>query len=114
MPRANDKPFPCKDCRFRVGGRCRRNPPTGAEIVQYLEAEVGNAKTCDPVMVAIGVFPAAGEGCFAGEPIKRQRSCMNCGKEDCLIPAKLDLKDIEGRFYEPNMTWHCSDWELKE
>jgi hypothetical protein len=115
MPRENEKPLPCKSCRFADLDRqwCERNPPDNgrpADIRRYLQE---------------------GRGCYAGEPIKEKsqpklenrpgtygdaRRCENCKhhKEDwksnnllfqCLF-HKFDHQDE----IEMN-TSTCGDWE---
>ena len=115
MTRANDKPFDCKDCRFNIKNRCRRNPPSGAEIVQYRGISDTSPQIADPGLLVVGVFLPVGEGCFAGEPIVK-RSCTNCGVEDCRVFLALDnhtcgevsLDDLLER------DWHCRDWKAAE
>jgi hypothetical protein len=98
MTRANDKPFPCRDCRFRGcakpdGGHliCRRNPPNCGESGDEFPM----------------VWLDGSTNCFAGEP-RVERSCDNCiklGRISCQLFNK----------YEISMSirngWHCSEWE---
>lgn len=96
MTRANDKLTPCKDCRFRVRDKCRRDTPTGVLI-----------KTLPPPIA--DTFPDGSpiNGCFNGEP-RVERSCLSCrkrAKEQCPLNGRVQ--------YPFNVTpeWHCSDWE---
>ena len=91
MPRNNDKPFPCKECRFANLERseCYRNPPDNGRPA-YIHA-----------------YLQLGWGCFAGEP-RVQRSCDNCRFEEttaCHTFGELRhcLRDKPG--------WHCCEWE---
>ena len=100
MPRDNDKPVMCCDCRFNINDFCRRNPPTAimnSDPVDYEYAASIRA-----------IFPPTSElGCFMGEPVM-QRSCDNCRFERttaCHIYNELQycLNDKSG--------WYCSDYE---
>ena len=57
MPRSNEKPFPCKECRFANLERseCYRNPPDNGRPA-YIHA-----------------YLQLGWGCFAGEPRKKPK-----------------------------------------
>jgi hypothetical protein len=95
MPRDNDKPFPCKDCRFEIGGVCFRNPPSAVWIG-------GLRNTFYPSIHNVA------SGCFAGEP-RVQRSCDTCRiKNTCGI--RKDLLSMDTDLIE----WHCCEWEAKE
>jgi hypothetical protein len=103
MPRNNEKPFPCKECRFAINANppeasaiyeCRRNPPS-------VDCE-GQA-----------AWPIVGkhdeEGCFAGEP-KVQRSCRNCKIDStCFVRIRCNGQEICTL-----EDWHCSEWEARE
>jgi hypothetical protein len=103
MPRANDKPFPCEECRFNWKGECRRNPPSAMPYPQfptqaYKEGQIG----------VVASFPHATLGCFAGEP-RVARSCGNCRKIawlECPVARLYSWKRPDG--------WHCSEWERAE
>jgi hypothetical protein len=101
MPRVNDKPFDCKDCRFNIDGSCWRNP---AQTTYLNFDKVAVRPDCETV-----------DGCFAGEPLV-PRSCQNCGVTDCRVFLALDnhkcgevsLDDLLDR------NWHCCDWIEKK
>jgi hypothetical protein len=100
MSRNNDKPFPCKDCRFRgltkpEGGYliCRRNPPTFGDDGYEFPMVWLNGST----------------DCFAGEPIM-QRSCDTCRMKTCC--GIWHLLGSDGGFDLNG--WYCSDWKEKE
>jgi hypothetical protein len=105
MPRTNDKPFPCEDCRFNIDDHCRRNPPAIVENVHYTDS--GHGLRAEVHIVSH--YPNTKHGCFAGEPLKREyRSCNNCGRaSNCKVNAKL----WEAHFIHP-VGWHCSDWQV--
>jgi hypothetical protein len=102
MPRSNEKPFDCKNCRFNISGECRRNPPTAIANIDSVDYEYRSSIQAQ--------FPPADSGCFAGEP-REQRSCQNCkhrGVASCPIIGQVMItwKRPEG--------WHCCEWEVKE
>jgi hypothetical protein len=83
MPRNNDKPFPCEECRFANLERseCYRNPPNN-------DLQLG-------------------WGCFAGEP-KVKRSCENCirrGGIECQLTFQINFP------FQVTPDWHCCYWE---
>jgi len=102
MPRANEKPFPCEDCRFRgftkpEGGHliCRRNPPT-----------CGDGGDEFPM-----VWLDGSTNCFSGEPLV-ERSCRNCRHVDGSLCTLHWFSICERLKQKPN--WHCCDWEEGE
>jgi hypothetical protein len=98
MPRNNDKPFPCCDCRFNHDWSCMRNPPTPIDRgVSYPTASW---------------FPEVNGkcGCFAGEPIM-QRSCDTCRMKTC-CGIWRNLLGSDGGFDLNG--WYCSDWKGRE
>jgi hypothetical protein len=98
MPRDNDKPFPCKDCRFEIGSVCFRNPPSSVWIG-------GQLNTFYPSIHNVA------SGCFAGEP-RVKRSCSTCvGNEQCTIFTHIQTThagSVEDRSCDD---WHCTDWK---
>ena len=106
MPRANEKPFPCEDCRFNIGDVCRRNPPTAGSEIEIPDEDL-------IYTVYWRKFPYVGDGCscFAGEPLV-ERSCRNCRHVDGSLCTLHWFSICERLKQKPN--WHCCDWEEGE
>jgi hypothetical protein len=103
MPRANDKPFPCTNCRFAIDRECRRNPPTAISDIDSVDYEYRSSIQAQ--------FPPADSGCFAGEP-RVQRSCATCiGNEECTIFKYIQTTHVGSVEDRSCDDWHCTDWE---
>ena len=112
MPRMNNQPFPCKDCKFaddtketkmlkqfKCDAWCRRNPPS---FVPGSEWGIFHL-THSPIRFN------GEDDCFAGEP-RVQRSCRNCKIDStCFVRIRRNGQEI----CTPE-DWHCSDWRAKE
>lgn len=109
MTRANEKPFPCEDCRFNIEGYCRRNPATPIVTSSWHEDD-GKLKVRTQLVYPYIASPMS--WCFAGEP-KVAQSCGNCGKHrTCIWIRKLTHADWDPIVIDSG--WHCSDWESEE
>jgi hypothetical protein len=95
--RANDKPFPCEDCRFNIDDNCRRNPPTALWIGGELSAFYPSVRHMS--------------GCFAGEP-RIERSCVNCINQATIACRLYDMWQLSSPAGATN--WHCCEWEGEE
>jgi hypothetical protein len=102
MARNNDKPVPCRSCRFQQGGVCLRNPPSAVnikgQIVAFFPQVLG------------GVY-----GCFAGER-GVFKTCGTCvGHQKCSIWNGIQTTTYAGSVEDRNCDgWHCSDWKGEE
>lgn len=90
MPRDNNRPFDCKDCKFNIDGECRRNPPVTVPVPHL---DVGQNKALWDTSVGTW-FPRADRGCFAGEP-RVEKVCKTCSSfVGCdICKAILDCTD---------------------
>jgi len=96
MPRANDKPVKCRDCRF-----CEKLGVSDAGICQLFPPLF-------PVLShAVNLVSLRTDKCFQGEPMV-ERSCGNC-KHRSVASCPL-VGQVMITWKRPK-GWSCSDWE---